>query len=425
MGILQDWSEKLGFGPGNHEDQNTAEDLLAKAAKYYDDVKVPELQAVNLLGQQYQGDVDPSHVNFEGASAVNAGPTELANISADPRLRSAQMKALSQMQDVADQGGLTAQDKADLARTSTEAANADAGRRAAILQNMQARGMGGSGAELLAQLSSSQAATDRAAQAGLDVNAQAQNRALQAMMSTGTMAGNLRSQDYGEQSNAAQAQDAINKFNAQNQTGMNQFNATAANNAAAQNASLQQQANMFNQGQKQNVANANTATQNQQTMYNQAQVPQQNFNNQMAVAGGKSGQAQSASNYHGNKYNTQEQTKAAKQGSIIGGLAGLGQAAILSDKRCKTGVKSVKPAHVDAFIKSLKPKTFKYKDPSNGEGTYPGVMAQDMENSDLGKLAVVPDVDGEGHKGIDQTKLNGLMLAAIKRVSDKTKKGAA
>jgi len=50
----------------------------------------------------------------------------------------------------------------------------------------------------------------------LDVSAQAQSRALQALMQGGQLGGQIRQQDFGEQSEKAQAQDAINRFNTAN-----------------------------------------------------------------------------------------------------------------------------------------------------------------------------------------------------------------
>jgi hypothetical protein len=95
-------------------------------------------------------------------------------------------------------------------------AQKERGAREAILQNANARGVGGSGLELAAQLQAQQSSADRNASESMQVNAMAQQRALQALMQGENMAGNLSREDLALQSQRAQAQDAINSFNTRN-----------------------------------------------------------------------------------------------------------------------------------------------------------------------------------------------------------------
>ncbi len=330
-------TKKLGFGPGDHSSEKKAEELLQQQLQSYNGITPPDLGQVNLEGTTYAGDINPGSVSFQGADAAQAGPSALSNIVTDPRLRQAQMAALQSMQGIADSGGMTGTETANLHRSQTEADNDDAARRNAILQNMHQRGLGGSGQELLAQLASSQAATDRGAQAGLDVNAMAQSRALQALQGAGQMGGALRGQDYGEQANAATAQDAIAKFNAQNQQSTNQFNAGTMNQGQLANAQMGMQAQAQNQGARQGVNNYNSGINNQQTMTNKLTIPQQGFQNQMGVAQGKAGGLANATNYYGQKDAVTQQTQAAKQGAVVGGLTQLVAAGIMPSGKSPAG----------------------------------------------------------------------------------------
>jgi hypothetical protein len=283
-------------------------------------------------------DLQARLIEAQEAAATDMGPSAMEGIALDPALRQQQMASMAALQDIANSGGLTSKDKANLSRIETDNATADRGRREAIRQNMAARGMGGSGMDLLAQLQSSQAATDRAAQQGLDVAGMAEQRALDAIMQSGNLAGNLRGQDYSEASQKAKAQDAIAQFNAANKNQFAQYNAgqrSAANQFNAQNQMQMDrynrdnsmQAQQFNAGAKnqfnqfrQGMANQNTDIQNR----NAVDLPQQRFQNQMSIAQGKAGA------YGQGMQNEQLKSKQARDawGNIIAGGAKAGAAAM-------------------------------------------------------------------------------------------------
>jgi hypothetical protein len=175
--------------------------------------------------------------------------------------------------------GLTAEDRASLNAARRQVSGDEQARQAAILQNMAQRGVDSGGMELAARLSSSQAAADRAGQQSDNLMAMAQRRMLESLSQAGALGGNIRQQDYGEQSNLAQARDAIAQFNTQ------QAAATQARNIAARNA-----AQSTNLQDKQRIADANVATRNAQQQYNR-QLPQQTFNNQMQLGTAKANSA--------------------------------------------------------------------------------------------------------------------------------------
>lgn len=134
---------------------------------------------------------------------------------ADPIAVEAQRKAIEKLTDIVDEGGLTAIDRARIAQARANEDQYLRGQREATLANMEARGMGGSGTELMAQLAQQQEAGQRLSQANLDTEAQAQFRALKAMGMLGDQAGALRTHSYGEAANLASARDAIAKWNQQ------------------------------------------------------------------------------------------------------------------------------------------------------------------------------------------------------------------
>lgn len=358
------------FGTDTSAEDAKAEKYLHQGTEAFDKIPLPDQNPFRFEGLYDLGDYKPT--SFVQPQTIDAGQdveyqtvdprladlervsgTAFDEVSTDPRLRNQQYQSLDALDEIIQGGGLTAADQAALNRIQTDTAQADRGRREAILQNMQSRGMGGSGMELLAQLQSSQAATDRQNQSGLDVAGMAQQRVLDAIMQSGQLAGGMRGQDFGEQAQLAQARDAISQFNAQNananslananianQMGLanagNQFaagqynrntaldaqKANAANSLGAQqfNAQTANAASLTNQQRKQDLANANVDLRNQQQQAN-SQIKQQQFENQLAVAQGKAGTSQAGVNYYQGQGDRKAKKDAAYTGAVIGGVS--------------------------------------------------------------------------------------------------------
>jgi hypothetical protein len=266
MGLFSDDSE---FDKSKLEE----EQQLAALKTIMSDTPEPlKLQEYKPEQYQYAGDIDPRLASAQSVKYGDLGDSAMQGVSTDPRLRDAQMHALSSLQEIGD-GGLTAQDKADLSKIQTEANQQDRGRREAILMNNQARGMGGSGQELLAQLSSSQAATDRQAQQGLDVEGMAQQRALAALAQSGQLGGQIRGQEFNEGSAKASAADAVAKFNAANSWQNQQFNANQALQAGQFNAGQANNMAQGNRNARQEVTSGNTRSNNEAQKLNQFDAP--------------------------------------------------------------------------------------------------------------------------------------------------------
>ena len=206
-------------------------------------VQLPEIEQMKLALDKYQsaGKLTP-----EEEATINLGASKMEDISVDPRLRNAQLQSLEKLQQIGS-GQLTAEDKAALAKLQRQTSRDAQARDASILQNMQERGIGGSGAELAARLSANQAASNREAQGGLDIQGQAAQRALQAISQAGAHGGSMERQQFGEQSQIANAADAIARYNAMNQQQI-----------LGQNIGARNQAKQYNLAQQQALMNANT-----------------------------------------------------------------------------------------------------------------------------------------------------------------------
>lgn len=209
--------------------------------------------------------------------ALQLGPSAMEGISTDPRLKQAQMQALQQLSGISETG-MSPADQASFELARRGAAQENQAMQGQILQNMQARGQGGSGAELISRLTGAQKSADSMQAAQLEQAKQQQAARMQALNQVGALSGQMQNQDFNQSSQIAQAKDLISKYNAQNQQNTNNSNVAAQNAAQLQNLQNQQALN-----------NQNTGLRNQQQQYNKNLV-QQNFNNQMAKAGGMAGQ---------------------------------------------------------------------------------------------------------------------------------------
>lgn len=244
-------------------------------------------------------------------SAIEQDSTQFSKIQEDPKLRDAQMKSLQMLQQRGE-GGLTAADRAAFNETRRNVARESEGKRQQILQNMAARGMGGSGAELAAQLSSAQAGDERLSSEGDRLAAIASQNALQSTAQAGSLGGQIRGQDFDVSSKKAQAADELNRFNTQNQIARQQ------RNVASQN-----QGQLTNLAEQQRIADYNTQMANAE-LDRQSRARQDLWQNQLAAAQAKSnaliGQGQ-------NSAANAARTAGTWQGIGQGVAGGIGQAA--------------------------------------------------------------------------------------------------
>lgn len=251
-----------------------ADKMRQRAIDAFNAIQTPDLKNLQVQLDKYvqQGLLSP-----EQAEAKLLQSNAFNDIVTDPELEGAQKQALSELQRVSTEGGLTAVDRARLADITDQQNQEARGRNEAIMQSARERGTGSSDMNLINQLINEQSAADRASKRGLDVAALAQDRALQSMISEGNLAGGIRGQDYAEEAKKAEAENAIDLFNKQTLNQTNLYNVEAANKAQAANLA-----------EKQRVADTNANIENQNKLYNAAQY-QQDFKNKMDKAQGMAG----------------------------------------------------------------------------------------------------------------------------------------
>jgi len=254
-------------GVADSSEKNKALGLQTDARKKLQDIKEPTIEEQQLALEKLQRGEKLTPVELQ---AVQMGSSAMEDISTDPRLKQAQLDALTSLQGISDSGGLQLTDRANLEKLLGQAATSDKGRRDAVTQNMQERGMGGSGLELAAKLASAQDASMQQNQAATNTAAQAQQNALQALQQGGALAGDIRGQDFNQEAAKAQAMDEISRFNAANQQQANTINAGYG-----------MQANQYNTDRGNQVLDQNTNIANQQQTYNKG-LYQQQFDNSLA-----------------------------------------------------------------------------------------------------------------------------------------------
>lgn len=264
----------IGAGAASKE-REAADRVRQQMLAMFGEIRVPtpEEQKILLETMKVQGELTP-----EMEQVITQGSSELANVSTDPRLKDAQLAALSSLQEIAGADGMSTTDKVKFNQIQSENNRNEQGQRGAIMQDMARRGQAGSGMELAAQLMNQQASAERASQQGMDVKAQAERRALEALMQGGQLAGDMRGQEFSEKARAAEAQDAINRFNAANRQSV-----------LGQNTDRRNQAQASNLDNRQSIANTNVGVRNQQEMHNKGLV-QQNYDNKLKKAAGMTGQ---------------------------------------------------------------------------------------------------------------------------------------
>jgi hypothetical protein len=263
-------------------DRARSRDLINRAAGQFN-FEIPNIEDQKLALEEYQLQGLLSSLMEQTPEQLQASAMEALQI--DPRLKQQQRSYLDMLGEIS-KTGLTEADQIMAARMAQQAQAAEAARQASILQNMAARGAGGSGIEAAARLGSSQQAGNALAASMDDLRAQAFQNRLNAMSKGGELAGSLRGQEFNEQSNIAQSKDAVERFNLANRL-----------NAAQRNIDRARQVEAANLAARQSFADQNVALRNQQQQYNRGLLQQQ-FQNRLGLgsarAGAMTGQAQAA-----------------------------------------------------------------------------------------------------------------------------------
>jgi hypothetical protein len=293
------------------EDSTAAGDLQ-NAANYINGINVPTAQSLQLspLAQYYvsQG-MTPAQ-----AQAATAGPSAYNNAQVSPAGMEAMQSALAQFQNVASSNGMTPQEQAQIAQAEEAMNTNTAGQRGAIAQDFAQKGVPASLVSAALQNGTVGQNAQQGYNSALQGQASAANNALTALSNVGQLGGQIQSANTGWASQVANAQNALNQFNAGNVQQTNLANQTA-----------QQQANAYNAQTSQQVANANVGGQQQVQYQNEVQAPETAYTNALqkgselaGIAGQQSNQAMSAG-----------QQNAGLFGGVLGAAATLGAGALM------------------------------------------------------------------------------------------------
>jgi hypothetical protein len=196
--------------------ENIASESAAEQQRRIDAIKDPELKKIVLENPELVDQLTPEQLD----------DSKMKDIQLDPRLQEARMGALQSLMQKGEEG-LTAQDKAQYEEMLMGADAQEKARQDTILSQMAQRGALDSGAQLASQLASSQGSASNARKAALQMAADSAAQRASAQSQAGQMAGQMQSQDFARQAQAAQARDAIAKFNAANRQDVGRQNLQA------------------------------------------------------------------------------------------------------------------------------------------------------------------------------------------------------
>lgn len=289
---------------------DSSQAYLQQALNAYNNAIVPTTasETVNDLPMEsVQGTVNPNPI-----AVANQTPSAYNNISLDPATRAAQMAALGQYTDIANAGGLDANAKLALQQT-IDATNAqDQGAQGAIMNSARAMGQGGGDFALTQRAIESQGASNTGATQGLEAAAEAEANREAALNAMSNIGGSVNASDYAQAANKAASTNTINATNTAATNAANTGNVTNAINAGE-----------FNTNTAQGVNAANT-TAGQNKVYYNAGLPQQQFNNELAKAGGIAG----VSGAQANASQAATNANNAMTGSLLGAAGTVAGAAV-------------------------------------------------------------------------------------------------
>src|ERR1700676_1565946 len=220
-----------------------ATDAEKAALQAIQDVQTPNIQALSL--PQLQQYVNAGLMTPAQMQAYLQSNNALASENVNQQGTGAQQAALSQLANVAQAGAAgTPQEQAQIAQTEMQGNRNLAGQRGAIEKGFEDIGVPGSLlSAALQQQNAGQDATNKNQQ-DLQAQSQAYQAALQAMTGQAGVGGALQGQQNTQANTIAQAQNAMQQFNAANQQA-----------ASGTNAGMQQAANAYNIQNAQNVGN--------------------------------------------------------------------------------------------------------------------------------------------------------------------------
>lgn len=190
----------------------------------------------------YMPTPDDLAVDYE-QSEYAEGPTrsELGNAQADANAIGQQRYAMDALRGIVDEGGLTQADRARMQLGEMEVGRSMRASREADLAAMQARGMGGSGAEMASVLGAQQAGADGLFSRDAEMQIEAQRRRDAAISALGGMAGDVRGQSFDEAATRGSATDDLNRWNTERRQGWYEDNTDRRNQSRESRSAARQQ----------------------------------------------------------------------------------------------------------------------------------------------------------------------------------------
>lgn len=159
------------------------------------------------------------------ASDQFTGPVAAAQVQGSAYGRDAAMGALQNMQQVA-RSGWTDLDRRALDSMQRQSSQYEQSQRQANQQSMAARGMRGSGLDMLGAMTAQQGGADRALDQATILGVQGRDRALQANQNAASLGLGIDTQQFGQGMQRAQAVDDFNRYalGQNNETAQAQYN---------------------------------------------------------------------------------------------------------------------------------------------------------------------------------------------------------
>lgn len=184
-----------GFGVDPRRLERDAMAKYADMAQRYEDIGLPSLAQLS-----------PSF------KYVGHNQNPFTDLASDSASTEAQFKALQGLQEMSQQG-FTPAERGMMDAAQRQAAQAEKAQRMAVLQQMAARGMTNSGAALSGALAAQQGGANRLADQQAQLQMGAQQRALGALQSSGSLSSNMRQQADNMSRFRASALDQFNQRN--------------------------------------------------------------------------------------------------------------------------------------------------------------------------------------------------------------------
>ncbi len=232
--------------------------------------------------------------------AESLGPSRFEEISMDPRLQAAQMAVLQEMTGIGESGR-----DAESKLTLEQGLGRIAGAEQADFQKITEDPTLNAGQKLALREAMKQRSNEGKQDVALKSAVQAQQAKVAALGQKANLASEMQQQQLGLAERKASAADAINQFNTQ----------------------LRQQTNIGNKEYERQRAAQVAATKNQQEMYNKGLIQQQ-FQNQMARVTGVTGAQSNLANIYGQQAAAAQQAQQAQTGALLNLGGTLGAAAI-------------------------------------------------------------------------------------------------